>query len=276
MKLRPTSEFRLKRGSKINSARARLIPNSKAYAILRDKSQEFLDFVVLSCTAVPTLKTQIQVAGVAGILPDHFKGSPDGGQLLSYAAVYQESLARMIVVTLFSYFEAYVTGLLTEIVDFHGGAKTFQATADKRAKAFVANTSQTIIDSKRKLQEPVKRAKLESYKKYSAVLVKQGFRFPSELLAPYGVRNLIRKAKPKGSKAFEIPDLLRDALCFPLSAKDDARLTSIRETRNEIAHGKAGTITLTEALTIGKDLRDIAAKADKHAVEHFFVLEAFA
>jgi len=253
-----------------------VIPNSNAYAILRDKSQEFLDFVVLSCTAVPTLTKQIHVAGVGGISPDHFKGSPDATQLLSYAAVYQESLARMIVITLFSYFEAYVKGLLIEIVNFHGGATTFQATADKRAKAFVANSSQTIIDSKRKLQEPAKAAKIGSYKKYSAILVEEGFRFPSELLAPYGVKNLIQKAKPKGSKAFEIPELLRDALCFPFPVKDDARINSIRETRNKIAHGKVGPITLAEALTIGKDLRDIAAKVDKHAVEHFFVLEGFA
>jgi hypothetical protein len=254
---------------------ALLIPNSKAYAILRDNSQEFLNYVVLSCTAVPTLKKQIQASGVAGISPDYFKGAPDAAQLLSYAAVYQESLARMIVITLFSYFEAYVKGLLTEIVDFHGGPTTFQATADKRAKAFVANSSQTIIDSKRKLQERSKAAKIQSYRKHSAILVKEGFRFPSELLAPYGVKNLIQKAKPKGSKAFEIPELLRDALCFPLPAKDDARLNSIRETRNNLAHGKAGFITLVEALTIGKDLRDISAKVDKHAVEHFFVVEAF-
>jgi HEPN superfamily RiboL-PSP-like protein len=253
-----------------------LIPNSNAYAVLRDKSQEFLDFVVLSCTAIPTLKKQIQAAGVADITPDHFKGPPNPAQLLVYGTVYQEPLARMVVITLFSYFEAYVQGLFAEIVEFHGGATQFQATADERAKSFVANSSQSIVDAKRKLQEPAKGAKIESYKKQSAVLVKQGFRFPSELLAPYGVRNLIRKAKSKGSKAFEIPELLRDALCFPLSTRDDARLDSIRDTRNEIAHGKAGPITLVEALTIGKDLRNISAKVDKHAVEHFFVLEAFA
>jgi hypothetical protein len=255
---------------------ALLIPNSKAYAVLRDKSQDFLNFVVLSCTAVPTLKKQLQATGVAGITPDHFKGRPDAAQLLSYASVSQESLARMVIITLFSYFEAYVQGLLVEIIEFHGGALKFQATADKRAKSFVTNTSQAIIDTKRKLQEPPKAGKVESYKKHSAVLVKHCFRFPSELLAPYGVRNLNRKAKPKGSKAFEIPELIRDALCFPLSTKDTARLDSIRDTRNRIAHGESGPITLMEALAIGRDLRDISAKVDRHAVEHFFVLEEFA
>jgi hypothetical protein len=252
-----------------------VISNSSAYVVLRDKSQEFLDFVVLSCTAVPTLKNQIQASGATGIKPDHFKGTPDTTQLLSYASVYEESLSRMIVFSLFSYFEAYTKGLLTEIVDFHGGGKSFQATADRRAKVFLANSSQAIIDSKRKLQEPAKGAKKGSYQKHSTVLVKNGFRFPSELLAPYGVKNLILKATPKGSKAFEIPELLRDALCFPLEAKDNTRLNSIREIRNQIAHGKAEKLTLKEALGIGKDLRAFAAKVDAHAVEHFFVLEAF-
>lgn len=253
-----------------------MIPKSNAYSVLRNKSQEFLDFVVLACTAVPTLKLQIQLTGVGGITPDHFKGLPNAGQLLSYAAVYQESLARMTVITCFSYFEAYVKGLLPEIVEFHGGPVKFQATADKRAKSFIAKSSQTIVDNKRKLQEPATGAKIWRYKKHSAVLVKQGYRFPSELLAPYGVRNLIQKAKPRGSRAFDIPELLSDALCFPLSALDDARINAIRNIRNQLAHGNAGTMIFAEGLAIARDLRDIAAKVDKHAVEHFFVLEAFA
>lgn len=253
-----------------------MIPNSKAYVILRDKSQAFLDFVVLSCTAVPTLKKQVQAAGTSGLTVDHFKGSPDAAQLLSYATIYQSPLARMIVITVFSCFEAYITELLMEIVAFHGGAAKFQATAEKRAKAFIANNSQPVLASKRKLQEPAKTAKARKYAKHSAILANHGFRFPSELLAPYGVRTLIQKAKARGSKASEIPVLLRDALCFPLRATDEARLNSIRETRNMIAHGSAGPIPLTEALAIARDLRELAAKVDRHAVEHFFVLEAFA
>jgi hypothetical protein len=61
-----------------------------------------------------------------------------------------------------------------------------------------------------------------------------------------------------------------------LSASEDAQLEVIRDKRNKIADGKAGPITLREALTIGRNLRDMAAKIDKHAVEHFFVLEVFA
>lgn len=252
------------------------MPNSKAYARLRQQSQEFLDFVVLSCTAIPALEQQMQTAGVQSLSPDHFKGPPNSAQLLNYIQNYQGSLARATVLTLWSFFESYVKSLLTEIIDFHGGAAAFQANADRRAKRFVANSSPQIVDAKRKLQEPVKGAKKGSYQKHSTALVKLGFRFPSELLAPFGVKMLIQRAKPRGSKAYQIQELLRDALCFPLTDADVARIDRIRETRNDIAHGSQVTITLKQALEIGKDLREIAAKVDRHATEHFFVLEAFA
>jgi hypothetical protein len=253
-----------------------MIPNSKAYLRLREQSQEFLDFVVLSCTAMPTLKQHLQTIGVQGLVPDHFKGPPNAAQLLSYVQSYQNPLARSTVLTLWSFFEAYVKALLMEIIDFHGGPATFQANADRRAKSFVANSSSQILDAKRKLQEPAKKAKKGSYEKHSKTLVTLGFRFPSELLAPYGVKTLIQRAKPQGSKAYQIPELLRDALCFPLGDADVARIEGIRETRNDIAHGSHVTLTLKQALEIGKDLRDVAAKVDRHATEHFFILEAFA
>ena len=251
-----------------------MIPNTNAYAVLRDKSQQFLDFVVLACTAVPALKANLSLSGVVGLQPDHFKGAPDLAQLTAYAGTYQDTLGRMIVITLFSYFEAYVKGVMSEIIDFHGGKEKFQAIADHRAKSFISASSQGIVTSKRKLQEPAKRAKIGSYQKHSAALVATGFRFPSELLAPYGVKNLIKKAK--GAKAYEMQELVRDALCFPLSDKDSERIDAIRDTRNQIAHGKQVQLALKDALSICKDLRSLAAKIDGHVVEHFLVLEAYA
>jgi len=177
---------------------------------------------------------------------------------------------------MFSYFEAYVKTLLSEIVDFHGGPISFQATADKRAKLFLKTPSKAIVDSKRKLQEPAKKKNRALYEKHSALLVKSGFRFPSELLAPYGVRNLIQKAKPKGSKAYELQVLIGEALCFPLSPNEATRLDGIRTIRNDIAHGKPGVISLSDAINITKDLRALSVKIDAHAVEHFFVLETYA
>lgn len=253
-----------------------MIPNSTAYLTLRDKSQEFLDFVVLACTAVPTTSASLLAPVPPALIRDHFKGAVDIPQLQLYAAKYQDPLSHMLVFSVFSYFEAFITSLLSEIVEFHGGEVKFQATANRRARAFLTNTLPVVVEAKRKLQEPAKSKNRASYEKHSAVLVNNGFRFPSELMAPYGVKNLIQKSKPKGSKAYEIQMLIQDALCFPLSAKDDTRINDIRNVRNAIAHGKPGATTLIQALAISKDLREIALKVDKHAVEHFFILETYA
>lgn len=253
-----------------------MIPNTKAYIELRARSQEFLDFVVLACTAVPAVKAQLLSSGTAGLAPDYFKGTPNSAQLLAYAASYQTPLAAVSVITLFSYFEGYVMAVMKEIIDFHGGEKAFQTTADRRAKAFLTLASPTIENSKKKLQEPAKPKNKGRYQKYSKILASSGYRFPSELMAPYGVRNLIKKAKPRGAKAHEIPDLLRDALCFPLGASDNKRIEAIRDLRNKIAHGGIPPVPLKESMAVGRDLRTVAARIDQHVVEHFFVLEAYA
>ena len=170
-----------------------MIPNSTAYLTLRDKSQEFLDFVVLACTAVPTTSALLLTPTPPPLTRDHFKGAINVPQLQQYAAKYQDPLSQMLVFSVFSYFEAFVTSLLSEIVEFHGGETKFQATANRRAKTFLTNSSQVVVDAKRKLQEPAKPKNRESYEKHSAVLVNNGFRFPSELMAPFGVKNLIQK-----------------------------------------------------------------------------------
>lgn len=165
-----------------------MIPNSTAYLTLRDKSQEFLDFVVLTCTAVPTTAGLLVGSAPPPLIRDHLKGSFNIPQFQKYATKYQDPLSHMLVFSVFSYFEAFVASLLSEIVDFHGGEAKFQATANRRAKAFLTNSSPLVTDAKRKLETRAKPKNKEIYEKHSSVLVKNGFRFPSKLMAPYGVK----------------------------------------------------------------------------------------
>ena len=253
-----------------------MLSNSTSFVTLRDKSQEFLDFVKLSCTAIPTLAANISAGNLTGLTRDHFGGTPPTKEILEYIGRYQDTLSRMSVITLFSYFEAYVLSLLREIVQFHGGAEKFQATADRRAKHYMSSGSSDTDEFKGKLQEPFKPNNSEKYRKNSKILVSKGYRFPSELLASFGVNNLIKKALSGRTKAFEIPELLADALCFPMPENDSSRINQVRESRNKIAHGNLEVITITEAMAVAKDLKRIATKIDKHAVDHFFVLELFA
>src|SRR3546814_5906206 len=82
--------------------------------------------VCSSDLAVPALKAELSVpGGAATVPPDHFKaGSNTASELLSYADDYHEELARSALITVFSYFEAYVKDALTEIVDFRDRKST--------------------------------------------------------------------------------------------------------------------------------------------------------
>jgi hypothetical protein len=133
-------------------------------------------------------------------------------------------------------FEAYIKDLLSEIVAFHGGAAGFVATSDRRARRFLQQRAAHVTAAKRKLQEPAKKNKAEKYRKFSQVLSKEGVRFPSELLASLGVRTLVRRATPKGMRAADIPDILREGLSFPLTDAQKQRLDTIRDLRNRVAH----------------------------------------
>src|SRR3569832_688340 len=248
-----------------------MIAHSRAYEALRRESQDFLDFVVLVCTAVPGLRTTL-AAGTATISPDHFKGV-QVSDLPRYIGRYQDQIARACIVTLYSFFEAYVKAVLAEVVTFHGGEEEFVRVAERRARRFLKMPPPDVVAAKRKLQEQAKKSKVEKYKKHSAVLVNAGYRFPTELLASLGVKTLVRRARPKGMRAAEIPLVLEEALNFSLEKTASDRLKAINDLRNAIAHGRPTKSSLKKALAVSGDLRSIAAKVDAHVVEHFFVLE---
>src|SRR3546814_15041114 len=52
----------------------RMISHTDAFKVYRDLGQAHLNFVVLSCHAVPALKAELSVpGGAATVPPDHFK-----------------------------------------------------------------------------------------------------------------------------------------------------------------------------------------------------------
>jgi hypothetical protein len=126
---------------------------------------------------------------------------------------------------------------------------------------------------KRKLQDAEKSKWRDSYRKYSRSLDNVGFRFPGELLAAYGVRSLILKMKKL--KAFEIPDVLVEALLVDLSEAEINKYHEIRDIRNGVAHGDPVTLTMRQAVEMNGVLRDLAQKISSHLAEHFFVIEKY-
>jgi hypothetical protein len=255
-----------------------MIAHTKAFATYRSLSQRHIDFAALVCTAVPALKPELaDPTTPLKHAPDHFKVKPDTKtQLAKHAAGYQSELARTNVITIFSYFESYVRGALQEIITFHGGDEAFRNMAKHRASVFLKTPPAAIEESKRKLQEPARSTKKDKYIAYSKKLDQGGFRFPTELLAYFGSVNLISKSKDKtGMRAWEIPDILQNGLLYPLSIVERKLFDDCRKLRNDIAHGKAPTVTLQQSLEFASDLHTLAAKVDRHLVEHFFVLQSF-
>jgi len=255
-----------------------MLAHTKAFATYRSLSQQHLDFAALVCTAVPALKPELSdLTTPLNHAPDHFKVKPDTKkQLAKHAANYQSELARTNLITIFSYFESYVRGAVQEVITFHGGDNAFRDLALRRASIFLKAPPPAIEASKRKLQEPARMAKKGKYIAHSKKLDEGGFRFPTELLAYFGSVNLIAKSKDKtGMRAWEIPDILQNGLLYPLSTPERKLFNDCRKLRNDIAHGKAPTVTLKQSLNFASALHTFAAKVDRHLVEHFFVLQSF-
>jgi hypothetical protein len=255
-----------------------MIGNTKSYARYRQLSQAYLDFVVLVCHAVPLLKTDLALpAAEISVAPDYFKKNTKL-DLAGAASSYQAALSRSAHLTVFSYFEGYIKSTLQETAEFHGGPKGFESLAMKRTREFLGPLTPPLSSSRAKLQTYQKPAKADKYRKHTKILNNSGYRFPTELLAHYGVVNLIRKAKDdrEGMRASEIGSILKDCYCYNISAHDAGVIDAARKVRNSIAHGSAPSVTLKSSMNLASKLRTIAAGVDRHIVEHFLVLQSFA
>jgi hypothetical protein len=252
---------------------------TKAYARYKSQSDALLDFAVLVAHSVPALRSEIQLVKSATHpalpRPDFFQKSnrstPD--DLLKTEAKYEQYLASYVLLAHFSFFESFVEDLIKEMFAFHGGEKKFVDRIENRLKRFVTRQSPEIVNMKRKLQETEKAKWRDRYRKYSRDLDDEGFRFPGELLAAYGVRSLILKMK--NLKAVHIPDVLVGAFQVDLSEAEVDKYHEIREIRNGVAHGDPAILTMRQAVEMNGRLRDLALKISSHLAEHFFMIEKY-
>jgi len=188
--------------------------------------------VLRQVLASPTLTAQVSLKPADNFPHDKSTGSA----LLGFAAGYGQQLAHLIVLSVFSYFEAYIRGALSEIYDLQGGEAAFLAMAQKRVTRHWKSTQPDIIAAKRRLQTREKKGKIEKYRKYGRFLDARNFAFPPDLFSAYGAQQLARKLDVKSGsalRAYEIPELLSEALLFDVtkadrSAYEDVRRLSIR------------------------------------------------
>jgi hypothetical protein len=75
------------------------------------------------------------------------------------------------------------------------------------------------------------------------------------------------------TKAVKIPEVLQEALLFPMTPADTSKFHNLRGIRNDIAHGKLTKYPVRTAIEHGSYLRNLAVNIDGHIVENFLVIE---
>ena len=192
-------------------------------------------------------------------------------ELSKRLAKSSDILGKELLLSTFSYFEAYVVDLIAEIIIFHSG-RTHLA---RLCKADIATTDAAITpatkQSKRKLQEYPRKNLFAKYQKHSRILRSAQFPFPSRRLAAYGWQHLCETALRLN--AARIPEVLRDALLMPLSDKVVSTYHALRDKRNQIAHGRFAKYPVAIAIKHGSWLRNLAISIDSYVVENYLIIE---
>ncbi len=260
-----------------------MVPNTKSYLSFKRESERLVNLVVLFSHAVPVLTRVLgspEASALVSLKPaDNFPhDTASGSKLLNWAAGYGQDLAHTIILSVFSYFEAYVRGALQEVVDFQGGPQAFVDLAERRVTRHWKSAPSEVAEAKRKMQTPDDKAKVGKLRKYTDVLVDAGFAFPPDLLSVYGARQLAKKLDRKGRnalRAWEIPDLLSNALLLKVSATERSMYDGLRDLRNDIAHGSVPALSVHTAIKKTTALRTWAARIDQHIGNHFLVLAKY-
>ena len=162
---------------------------SNAYKKLKKQIQEAVELIVLTAHAVPALKGYIKAVEKGGAEkipdPDYFIKPDAHDRLLSLIPNYRKLLGKFILLSSFSFFEAYVIDVIIELLGFNNETKFLANTLDKK-------DVESIL---KKLRENPKKGKLLKYEKLNKELVEAGYRFPSKYINEYGFKKLMNDAK---------------------------------------------------------------------------------
>ncbi|MEO0532473.1 MAG: HEPN domain-containing protein [Cyanobacteria bacterium P01_A01_bin.123] len=252
-----------------------MIKSSKSYHTLKEQIQLSVDFVLLCCHSMPALKGYIKAVEKGGAEkipnPDIFKNTAEYDRLKQIIPNYRKTIGRFLVLSSFSYFESYVSDVIDELFLINGGEAEFlKMVKDKRDDYFEVIAS--LNERAKKLREEKDKSKIEKYRKIIDELTRSNYKFPSELLAFYGIFQL--QEKLINMRACDIPDIMENALGIKIEEDERTEFHRIRERRNGIAHGKITEVDLSEAIQINNFLKNFAKKVDQHIIRNFFVIES--
>lgn len=255
---------------------------TQSYDKWAKQTQAIFDFSVLVHYSVPALKHQIKLVeqGTVDTLsrPDYYRSHKSNAysdaQLLNSlklrASSYKSHVCEYLLLSLFSYFEAYVIDVLKELIEFHRGYQDFQ--------------NQTILKSKHSMQKsysnkklrksmndlkPMERKNPPDRRQALETLERNNIRLPSEHFSAYGIFALGQKLKDLKSK--DIPEVLINVLLIGLSDDEVKNFHNIRELRNNIAHGRKVNLNIKTVTEKNKTLTSLAKKIDLHITNYFLI-----
>ncbi len=252
-----------------------MIDSSRAYQRLKAQIQDSIDLVVLCCHAVPALKGYMKAVekGSAEKIPDpDLIGSPvDHQRLREIAKGYKKMLGRFIILSSFSYFEAYVSEVMQEVLEFHGGEDKFVELAERKRDEGLGYADPNIERLVKMLRERPKKGKRDKYARLNLELNRTNYSFPSDMFSVYGISHL--RERLRDLRAAQVPDMIQYVLGLRMSDTEIETFHRIRDLRNDIAHGMVSEVDLRAAIGDNKFLRSLAVNIDSRVVKHFFVVE---
>lgn len=259
---------------------------TEAFVKWQNNTQEIFDFSVLVHYAVPALKQQIRLVETKKISqlcrPDYYRSHKENYysdpnllcRMKQRAIGYKSHVADYLLLSLFSYFEAFVIDIIKEFLEFHGGISTFQSFAVQKSKysMTVLSEDKQIKKYRNKLKPTL--AKNQPDRKHATrELKKTLFQFPSDHFAAYGIYMLGKKIDDL--KAKDIPEVLMNVLLIELSVDDVRNFHNIRNIRNSIAHGQTIHLNIKLVTEYNTMMMELARKINEHVSDFFKIYEKY-
>jgi hypothetical protein len=258
-----------------------MISHTTAYTTFKQQGIELYDFCVLLSFAIPCLNKEI--AAVQGPIlgkipaPIYFRNSNMTAESLrDRIRTAGDIIGKELLISTFSYFEAYVIRAIAEVIAYHGGKQHLLKIFTDGVNEMDRSLTESAKKSKRKIQEYPKARLKAKYNKHNEILRKSRFCFPSQRLAGYGWKTLCDLIDQRRLNADKIPDILRLGLLFPMSDSDVSTFHTVGDKRNKIAHGSLTHYPARTAIEHGGWLRDLAVSLDNYLVENFLLIEVSA
>jgi len=260
--------------------------NTNAFVRLKIEQQRVLDFVLLTCHAMPNLSKTIKgieekVPKYSLAKPMHFK-EESKERLKSLLNHYDDNLGKYILFSSWSYFEFYFNTCMKELLEFYGGKEVFiqgiiELNKEKRQQ------NKLLINDTKKLREKPKSGKKEKYIKALQALKSKQYTYTNELFSTWGAKHFANQIANGNFVSSDIPTILKDLFGFDLTQKlnDYAHLKemdleqtfhSMRDFRNKIGHGEIVTIPFKKVMAYNKFLRKLAVKVDSFLIENYFII----